>query len=84
MEGLAIHREGGEIVLSMISDDNFSSLQRTLLLEFRLRVRRRLEPPCLSNKTYRLGLTKLMTAHIALMTVPSNKLSIYTSIPLNT
>ena len=36
MEGLAIHREGGEIVLSLISDDNFSSLQRTLLLEFSL------------------------------------------------
>lgn len=36
MEGLAIHREGGDIVLSMISDNNFSSLQRTLLLEFSL------------------------------------------------
>ena len=36
MEGLAIHREDGEIVLSLISDDNFSSLQRTLLLEFSL------------------------------------------------
>ncbi|MBF9196130.1 esterase-like activity of phytase family protein [Microvirga terrestris] len=34
MEGLAIHREGGETVLSLISDNNFSSLQRTLLLEF--------------------------------------------------
>jgi len=36
MEGLAVHREGGETVLSLISDDNFSSLQRTLLLEFTL------------------------------------------------
>ena len=38
MEGLAIHREGRDIVLSLISDDNFSSLQRTLLLEFSLAV----------------------------------------------
>ncbi|MBB3017035.1 hypothetical protein FHR70_000075 [Microvirga lupini] len=36
MEGLAVHREGGETVLSLISDNNFSSLQRTLLLEFSL------------------------------------------------
>ena len=36
MEGLAVHREGGEIVVSLISDNNFSSLQRTLLLEFAL------------------------------------------------
>jgi hypothetical protein len=36
MEGLAIHREGSDIVLSLISDNNFSSLQRTLLLEFSL------------------------------------------------
>ena len=36
MEGLAVHRDGGDIVLSLISDDNFSSLQRTLLLEFAL------------------------------------------------
>ncbi len=36
MEGLAIHREGSEIVLSLISDNNFSALQRTLLLEFSL------------------------------------------------
>ncbi len=36
MEGLAVHREGSEIVLSLISDNNFSSLQRTLLLEFSL------------------------------------------------
>jgi hypothetical protein len=37
MEGLAVHRgAGGETVVSMISDNNFSSLQRTLLLEFTL------------------------------------------------
>jgi len=37
MEGLAVHRgAGGETIVSMISDDNFSSLQRTLLLEFSL------------------------------------------------
>jgi hypothetical protein len=34
MEGLAVHREGSETVLSLISDDNFSSLQKTVLLEF--------------------------------------------------
>ncbi len=35
MEGLASHRsEDGRLVLSLISDDNFSILQRTLLLEF--------------------------------------------------
>jgi hypothetical protein len=36
MEGLAVHREANAIVLSLISDDNFSSLQKTLLLEFAL------------------------------------------------
>ena len=38
MEGLAIHREGRDAVLSLISDNNFSALQRTLLLEFSLTV----------------------------------------------
>jgi hypothetical protein len=36
MEGLAVHREGGDTVLSLISDDNFSSLQKAVLLEFSL------------------------------------------------
>lgn len=38
MEGLAIHRDAasGETVLTLISDDNFNPLQRTLLLEFTL------------------------------------------------
>ena len=37
MEGLAVHRDkSGDIVLTMISDDNFSMLQRTLLLQFTL------------------------------------------------
>ena len=37
MEGLAIHREkNGDLVLTMISDDNFSMLQRTILLQFTL------------------------------------------------
>jgi hypothetical protein len=37
LEGLSVHRgAGGETVLTMISDDNFSLLQRTLLLEFTL------------------------------------------------
>ena len=38
MEGLSVHRgPGGQTVLTMISDDNFSALQRTLLLQFTLR-----------------------------------------------
>jgi hypothetical protein len=37
MEGLSVHRTaGGETVLTLISDDNFSGLQRTLLLQFTL------------------------------------------------
>jgi hypothetical protein len=37
MEGLSVHRTpGGETVLTLISDDNFSKLQRTLLLQFTL------------------------------------------------
>jgi hypothetical protein len=37
MEGLAVHRAAdGALVLTLISDDNFSMLQRTLLLQFTL------------------------------------------------
>jgi hypothetical protein len=37
MEGLSVHRAAnGETVLTLISDDNFSLLQRTLLLQFTL------------------------------------------------
>jgi hypothetical protein len=37
MEGLAIHRNArGEIILTLISDDNFNPLQRTILLRFAL------------------------------------------------
>ncbi len=37
MEGLSVHRTaGGETVLTLISDDNFSAIQRTLLLQFTL------------------------------------------------
>ena len=36
-EGLAVHREAsGALILTLISDDNFSPLQRTLLLQFTL------------------------------------------------
>ena len=36
MEGLSIHRnEAGETVFTLVSDDNFSIAQRTLLLQFR-------------------------------------------------
>ena len=36
MEGIAVHRDGAETVLTLVSDDNFSALQRTLLLQFTL------------------------------------------------
>jgi hypothetical protein len=37
MEGLSVHRDSsGALVLTLISDDNFSPLQRTLLLQFML------------------------------------------------
>jgi hypothetical protein len=37
MEGLAVHRApDGALVLTLISDDNFSMIQRTLLLQFTL------------------------------------------------
>lgn len=36
MEGLSVHLEAGRTVLALISDDNFSFLQRTVLLEFEL------------------------------------------------
>ena len=37
MEGLSVHRAAdGALVLTLISDDNFSMLQRTLLLQFTL------------------------------------------------
>ena len=37
MEGLSVHRSAaGEILLTLISDDNFSIIQRTLLLQFAL------------------------------------------------
>jgi hypothetical protein len=37
MEGLSVHRgAAGETVLTLISDDNFSLIQRTLLLQFAL------------------------------------------------
>jgi hypothetical protein len=37
MEGLSVHRTAtGETVLTLISDDNFSVIQRTLLLQFTL------------------------------------------------
>jgi hypothetical protein len=37
LEGISAHRTpGGETVLTLVSDDNFSALQRTLLLQFSL------------------------------------------------
>jgi hypothetical protein len=36
MEGLSVHRDGSALVLTLISDDNFSIIQRTLLLQFAL------------------------------------------------
>jgi hypothetical protein len=35
MEGIAVHRTpAGETILTLISDDNYSPLQRTLLMQF--------------------------------------------------
>jgi hypothetical protein len=35
MEGMSLHRAAnGALVLTLISDDNFSALQRTMLLQF--------------------------------------------------
>lgn len=34
MEGLAVHQDNGQTILTLISDDNFSFIQRTILLEF--------------------------------------------------
>jgi hypothetical protein len=37
MEGLSVHRTAaGDLILTLVSDDNFSALQRTILLQFRL------------------------------------------------
>lgn len=36
MEALAVHREAGRTILTIMSDDNYSALQRTILLEFEL------------------------------------------------
>jgi hypothetical protein len=37
MEGIAVHRNGaGETIITLVSDDNFSVLQRNLLLQFSL------------------------------------------------
>lgn len=37
MEGIAVHRNAqGETILTLVSDDNFSTLQRNLLLQFML------------------------------------------------
>jgi hypothetical protein len=35
MEGMAVHRtSSGEMIITLISDDNFSFIQRNLLLQF--------------------------------------------------
>jgi len=36
MEGLAVRREGGRVVLYIVSDNNFSDAQRTVLMKFAL------------------------------------------------
>jgi hypothetical protein len=37
MEGLSVHRTPeGELILTLVSDDNFSVLQRTILLQFKM------------------------------------------------
>jgi hypothetical protein len=40
MEGIAVHKNAaGETIITLISDDNFSPIQRTILLQFALRNR---------------------------------------------
>jgi hypothetical protein len=35
MEGIAVHRDAhGETIISLVSDDNFSVIERNLLLQF--------------------------------------------------
>jgi hypothetical protein len=36
MEGMSVHLERGRTIVTLVSDDNFSFLQRTILLEFEL------------------------------------------------
>ena len=37
MEGIAVHRNAaGATVITLVSDDNFSAVQRNLLLQFKL------------------------------------------------
>src|SRR5262249_50865421 len=37
MEGLSVHRTAdGDVLFTLVSDDNFSVLQRTILLQFKL------------------------------------------------
>ncbi len=37
MEGIAVHRNAhGETIITLVSDDNFSAIQRNLLLQFAL------------------------------------------------
>jgi len=37
MEGIAVHRNAqGETIVTLVSDDNFSFIQRNLLLQFKL------------------------------------------------
>lgn len=36
MEGMSVHRDQGKTIVTLISDDNFSFLQRTVLLEFEM------------------------------------------------
>ena len=38
MEGIAVHRNGeGETIVTLVSDNNFSFLQRNLILQFAYR-----------------------------------------------
>jgi hypothetical protein len=44
MEGMAVTRERGEVILWLISDNNFNIWQRTLLMKFRLSERHKKKP----------------------------------------
>lgn len=45
MEGITISRDGANVIIWLVSDDNFNMFQRTLLMKFRLSERARTKKP---------------------------------------
>ncbi len=48
MEGVAISREGDDIIIWLVSDNNFNFWQRTLLMKFKLSERQKKKPEALA------------------------------------